>query len=89
MVRVVFTKNLQRHVEAPPREVEGGTVREVLDAAFEAVPRLRSYVVDEQGALRRHMCVFVDGRQVRDRRHLSDPVSDGGEVHVMQALSGG
>jgi hypothetical protein len=35
------------------------------------------------------MVVFVDGRQVRDRRRLSDPVPHDGEIYVAQALSGG
>jgi hypothetical protein len=35
------------------------------------------------------MVVFVDGRQMRDRQHLSDPVQPGGEIYVAQALSGG
>jgi cytidylate kinase len=64
-------------------------VREVLDHAFAALPRLRGYVVDEQGALRKHMVVFVDGRQIADRRHLTDGVTPDAEVYVMQALSGG
>jgi sulfur-carrier protein len=46
-------------------------------------------VLDEQGAVRPHMVVFVDGRQVRDRQQLSDPVPRDGEIYVAQALSGG
>jgi molybdopterin synthase sulfur carrier subunit len=89
MPRVVFTKNLQRHVNCPPAEAPGGTVRAVLDAVFAANPPLRGYVLDEQGRLRRHVVVFVDGEQVRDRLTLSDPVAERGEIAVMQALSGG
>lgn len=89
MARVVFTANLQRHVPCPPTTVTARTVGEALDAVFEATPRLRGYVVDERGALRKHMVVFVDGRQVTDRASLTDPVGTDGEVYVMQALSGG
>jgi sulfur-carrier protein len=89
MATVAFTPNLARHVACPPSEVSGATVREVLDQVFEQNQPLRGYVVDEQGALRQHMVVFVDGRQIQDRQHLSDPVPPGGEVYVMQALSGG
>jgi sulfur-carrier protein len=89
MVRVSFTPNLARHVECPAAEVRGATVREVLDAVFADRPRLRGYVLDEHGALRRHMVVFVDGAAVRDRRLLGDGVRDGAEVFVMQGLSGG
>ncbi len=89
MAHVVFTANLQRHVPSPPQDVPGATVREVLDAAFAANPRVRGYVLDDQGELRQHMVVFVDGVQVRDRVRLSDPVAPDAEVYVMQALSGG
>ena len=89
MPRVAFTQNLQRHVACPPVDVGGATVREVLDAAFADNPRARGYVLDDQGELRVHMTVFVDGEQVRDRKGLSDPVPPDGEVYVMQALSGG
>ena len=89
MVHVAFTPNLQRHVACPPQDVDGATVREVLDAVFQGNPRARGYVLEDQGGLRTHMVVFVDGAQVQDREQLSDAVSDGSEVYVMQALSGG
>ncbi len=89
MARVVFTPNIQRHVECPEAEAGGGSVREVLDNLFAANPQARSYVLDDQAALRRHMAIFVDGRAVRDRTRLSDPVSAGSTIYVFQALSGG
>jgi len=89
MATVVFTENIQRHVQCPPARVAGATVRQVLDAVFEGNPRARGYVLDDQGELRVHMVIFVDGLQVRDRAGLSDVVPDDGEVYVMQALSGG
>lgn len=89
MTRVTFTANIQRHVSCPSSEVTGGTVREVLDSVFDGNPSARGYVLDEQGALRQHMVVFVDGAQIRDRVNLSDAVGPDGEVYVMQALSGG
>jgi len=89
MVRVVFTANLQRHVPCPPTTVSASTVRDALEQVFADNPRLRGYVVDERGALRKHMTVFVDGETIKDRVLLSDPVAVDGEVYVMQALSGG
>jgi len=86
---VSFTPNLQRHVESPSESIDGDTVRAVLDAVFAKNPRLRGYVLDDQGALRRHMMIFVDNQQITDRDRLSDPVRATSEVYVMQALSGG
>lgn len=89
MPRVVFTPNLQRHVEAPPAEAAGVTVREVLEAIFAGNPRLRGYILDDQGSARQHVAIFVDGEPIGDRAGLCDPVRPDGEVFVMQALSGG
>lgn len=89
MPRVSFTQNLQRHVACLPCRVDGTTVRESLDAAFVLYPLARGYVLDEHGALRHHMAIFVDGEPVADRRALNDPVPASAEILVMQALSGG
>jgi molybdopterin synthase sulfur carrier subunit len=89
MPTVTFTPNLQRHVSCPSADVRGDTVRSALEAVFRDNPRARAYVLDEQGAVRQHMVVFVDGRQVRDRQHLTDPVTPNAEIYVAQALSGG
>lgn len=89
MPTVAFTQNLKRHVECPTVAVEGSTVHEVLERVFAENPRLRGYVVDERGVLRKHMVVFVDGNQILDRERLSDAVGPRSEIYVMQALSGG
>jgi hypothetical protein len=89
MPRVIFTGNLQRHVSCPPCVVEGRSAREALEGAFALYPKVRGYVLDEHGALRHHMVVFIDGRAVSDRLGLGDAVGEAGEVCVMQALSGG
>lgn len=89
MPQVTFTSALERHLSCPPQKVAGATVREVLDQAFAANPGVRAYVLDEQGALRKHMTVFVDGEAARDRTGLSDAVKPDSQIYVMQALSGG
>jgi hypothetical protein len=89
MARVTFTQNIQRHVSCPPTTADGVSVREVLDAVFAGNPRARGYVLDDQGALRKHMAIFINGHAIRDRSGLSDPVSDQADIYVMQALSGG
>ncbi len=89
MAEVVFTPNLRRHVECPTTAAPGATVAEVLARIFGDNPRLRTYVLDDQGALRKHMMIFVDGHQLVDREALSDAVGPSGEIYIMQALSGG
>ena len=85
MPRVVFTSNLQRHVSCPESEVAGATVGAALQAVFTAQPQIRDYVLDEQGELRKHVFVFVDGHRAR----LADGVQAASAIHVLQALTGG
>lgn len=89
MPRVSFTGHLHRLVACDAIEVPGATVREALEAAFAQNPLLRGYVFDDQGALRRHVIVFVGGEPVRDRAGLSDAAPERAEIAVLQALSGG
>jgi hypothetical protein len=89
MPTVRFTANIQRHVQCPPLEVSGATLRDVLEGYFQTNERARGYVLDDRGRLRQHMAAFIDGRQVRDRQALSDQVPEGAVVDLVQALSGG
>ena len=89
MAKVVFTPNVQRHVTCPQAEAAGHTVREVLDNVFGQNGQARSYVLDDQAALRKHMTIFVDGRMIRDRARLADTVREDSTIYVFQALSGG
>lgn len=89
MPTVSFTSALRRFLAAPSTQVDGSTVGEALAAVFALQPALRGYVLDDQGALRRHVAVYVNGELVRDRIRLGDPVGADDEIHVFQALSGG
>ena len=89
LATVRFTQNIQRHVACPTREATGSTLRAVLDDYFSHNERARGYVLDEQGKVRQHMVVFIDGELVRDRDGLSDPVAADSMIDVIQALSGG
>jgi len=89
MVRIVFTPQLRRFTDTPELDTEAGTVREALEAAFALNPRLRGYVLDDQGHLRANVVIFIDGRRLRELETLSDALQPGSVVHVLQALSGG
>ena len=89
MAHVTFPDVIQQHITAPPAEAEGKTVREVLEQVFQQNEPLRGYLLDDQGGLRKHLALFVDGRQVRDRQSLEEPVEAQSKIHVLQALSGG
>ncbi len=89
MPTVSFTSALQRFLPAPSAEVEGATIGAALAVVFASRPALRGYVLDDQGALRRHVAVYLNGQAVQDRVRLTDPVGSRDEIYVFQALSGG
>ncbi|MCG6869801.1 MAG: MoaD/ThiS family protein [Gammaproteobacteria bacterium] len=89
MAIISFTPNLLRHVEIPSVRIAGSTVRRVLEGYFREYPRVRGYVLDDQGAVRRHVAIFLNGELIRDRAGLSDAVGGNDEIFVAQALSGG
>jgi molybdopterin synthase sulfur carrier subunit len=89
MPTVSFTPALRRFLDAPTVSVRGATAGEALEAVFVTRPALRGYVLDDQGALRRHVNVYIGGEPVRDRNGLTDPVGAHDEIFVLQALTGG
>ena len=89
MPRVVFTSALRRFLHVPETRIVGATVADALAGVFGANHALRSYVLDDQGALRRHVAVYVNGEPVRDRTGLGGAVASDDEIYVFQALTGG
>lgn len=89
MPRVSFTPNLRRHLDCPAMDAPGATVRAALEQVFAGNPRLRGYLLDEHGSLRKHVTIFVNDAPVIDRVGLTDPVGEGEDIFVFQALSGG
>jgi sulfur-carrier protein len=65
---------------------DGATVAEILDDLDRQYPGICFRVVDEQGRLRDHMTVWLDGERCRDLAHPVDALD---ELVLMQALSGG
>lgn len=89
MVSIVFGQALQRHVKCPPVDVTGTTVRDALEAAFALHPSARSYVLDDQAHVRKHISIFCDGKMVRDRTTLTERVANDSRILIVPALSGG
>jgi molybdopterin converting factor small subunit len=87
MAEVKFAQNLQRHLSTPPVEVHGSTVGEALQAVLARNPRLRGYLLDDRGQLRKQIVVFINGTLIEDRLRLTDPIEPASELYVMQALS--
>ena len=69
--------------------VDAGSVADVLRAVNDLAPGFTDYLLDEHGALRRHVNLSINDRIVIDRKTLSDHVPDDGTLYIFQALSGG
>jgi hypothetical protein len=89
MPTIHVTSHLRQVAPPEPTSVEAATLGAALDAYFAAAPRVRSYILDDQGRLRRHVAVFIDGELLLDKKDLGRSVAPNSEIYVMQALSGG
>ncbi|MEZ5668489.1 MAG: MoaD/ThiS family protein [Alphaproteobacteria bacterium] len=89
MATVNFTAHLRRVAPAGSVSAEGDTVGAVLGQVFAGYPKLGTYVLDDQGRLRKHVAIFVDGERVMNDAVLDHEVRPDAEIYVMQALSGG
>jgi sulfur-carrier protein len=89
MAQITFTAQLRRFTEAPVVHTDATNLSGALTAAFAVNPTLRGYLLDDQGHLRKHVVVFVDGLRKLDHTQLDDPLRADSQVFVLQALSGG
>lgn len=65
------------------------TAAEVIDTVSRRFPGLRDRVLNEQGELRRHVNIFIDGENARFLGGLSAPVGANSEIRIHPSLSGG
>ncbi len=90
MATVHFTTALQGFVSGLESiEVTGNTVYEVVAEIEKHFPRVSGYLLEENGALRKHVNIFINDHSIEDMRHLSDAVACDDKIHIIQALSGG
>jgi len=68
---------------------EGATLSEVLDNLDSSYPGIKGRIIDEQGALRRFVNVYVGNDDVRFIEGLDTPTKDGAQVSVIPAVAGG
>jgi sulfur-carrier protein len=96
MPKVVLACALARWLREPSAastemsvQAAGDTLGKVLECIFAVHPALRGYVLDDQGAVRHHLAIFIDGAAIHDKTRLQIPLRENAEIYIMQALSGG
>lgn len=70
-------------------EVEARSVAEVISALESAHPGFEARLLDDQGAVRRYVNLFVDDEDIRFAQGLATPVKDGQTISVVPAVAGG
>lgn len=92
VVQVQLTRHLFAffpQLDGQTLEVEAIDVAGVVRALEARAPGIGLYVCDERGRLRPHVNIFIGNALIRDRRGMSDAVTAGDKVSILQALSGG
>jgi molybdopterin synthase sulfur carrier subunit len=89
MAEIHFTSHLRNLVPEGPIAAAGVTVGEALENLVAAQPHVRGYVLDDQGRLRKHVCIFADGERLAHDGALARRIGPDSKLYVMQALSGG
>jgi sulfur-carrier protein len=87
MATVLLPRSLIALFPGTPRsvDVDGATVRDVIDGLERVVPGMRDRLCDAGPMIRTHINVYVAG----ERAALDTPVPEGATVHVIPAVSGG
>ena len=87
---VKFTKALKRFFPTlQDTPAEGTSLPEILSEMDAHYPGIKTYLIDEQGGLRKHVNIFIDGSMIGNRDTLGDTFTAGSEIYIIQALSGG
>ena len=93
MACVEFTRHLHRFFPAiaksPGLQIDATTIADLIAALEARFPGLSSYLINDDGSLRKHVVVFVDAKPIADRTQLTDKIEPESKVMIMQALSGG
>jgi sulfur-carrier protein len=90
MVNVKLPTLLRRHTGGQPEvQSEGRTIGELLDRLEKQYPGLAASLRADDGALHRHVNIYVNGEDVRYRGGLDAPLDEGDEVAILPAVAGG
>lgn len=68
---------------------DGGSLAEVLDALEAAHPGIRARVLDDDGAIRRFVNVYVNDDDVRFAEGLATATPEGTSISIIPAVAGG
>lgn len=85
-MNVLIPDALLSYTQNRRAQARGATLAELLNDLDHQYVGIRFRMIDEQGRVRRHIRIFVNGEQVND---LARPLNVKDDVVIVQALSGG
>lgn len=90
MALVFIPAPLRRLTRGESRvDVAAASLHQVVEGLEARFPGFRSYLLDESGALKAYVNVFVNGTEVRALAGLQTPVGADDEVSIIPAMAGG
>ncbi|MBI3998806.1 MAG: MoaD/ThiS family protein [Armatimonadetes bacterium] len=90
MATVFIPAPLRRVTAGQARvEVPAATVAELVDRLDAQHPGMRSYLLDEGGAQRAYVNIFVNATEIRSLAGLQTPLAERDEVSILPAMAGG
>jgi molybdopterin synthase sulfur carrier subunit len=70
-------------------QIEGATIRDVINNLEHSYPGLKERICDEQNNIRRFVNVFVNDEDIRFLQDAETAVKPGDEVSIVPAIAGG
>ncbi|MFQ5916443.1 MAG: ubiquitin-like small modifier protein 1 [Candidatus Binatia bacterium] len=70
-------------------DVQGDTVKSLVDDLERKFPGIKERICDETGKVRRFVNVYVNGDDIRFLQNLETSVRDGDSISIVPAIAGG
>ncbi|HAL47336.1 MAG: MoaD/ThiS family protein [SAR202 cluster bacterium] len=70
-------------------DVEGSTIKEIIDSLDGQFPAIKERLCDEQGQLRNFVNIYVNGEDLRFLDGIDSSVKEGDEISIVPAVAGG
>ena len=70
-------------------EVKAGTITSAFAELESRFPGIQERLLDEAGAVRRFVNVYVNEEDIRFLSNQSTPIKDGDEISIIPAIAGG
>ncbi len=87
-IRVKLFANLREYANTKEIELDGSTVKEILETLCKKFPRLE-ILIFKDGELQPYINVFLNGRNVLELSGLETSLHQGDEIAVFPPVSGG